>query len=85
MNMILEIKERYQPIYLFDDLLIESEIIRIYLSQFGIEPNNIKNRFLRSCIKESNPELRKMLLSYKKTWFIKEIEELFYSGLHHFL
>jgi adenine-specific DNA-methyltransferase len=77
--MILEIKERYQPIYLFDDLLIESEIIRIYLSQFGIEPNNIKNRFLRSCIKESNPELRKMLLSYKKTWSIKEIEELFYS------
>ncbi|WP_243299630.1 Eco57I restriction-modification methylase domain-containing protein [Bacillus litorisediminis] len=61
------------------ELLIESELIRIYLNQLGINPEGIKNNFLKSCLKDHCPEIAKELLRIRNVWTLKDIEDYFYS------
>ncbi|MCL6585561.1 MAG: SAM-dependent methyltransferase [Anoxybacillus sp.] len=65
---------------LFDKMEIESEIIKIFLSQNNIRVKDIKNSFLKQLIDANeNEKLKDFLISIKETWSLKDIENLFYS------
>ncbi|MFZ3591328.1 HsdM family class I SAM-dependent methyltransferase [Bacillus sp. DJP31] len=59
--------------------LIESELIRVFLDQFGIDAENIKNEFLKSCLQDHDPDIQENLLAIKNIWTLKDIEDYFYS------
>ncbi|WP_248513280.1 Eco57I restriction-modification methylase domain-containing protein [Sporosarcina sp. NCCP-2222] len=74
--MIVEkIQMNTQP----DDLLVESELIRIYLKQLGINVNGIKNKFLKNCLREHCLKTEKDLMKIRNFWTLKDIEGYFYS------
>ncbi|MBS4207067.1 N-6 DNA methylase [Bacillus sp. FJAT-50079] len=64
------------------ELLVESQLIRIFLNQLGMDAQSIKNNFLKSCLQDSCPETEKKLLKMKSIWTLKDIEDYFYSFLN---
>lgn len=59
--------------------VIESELIRIYLHQLGINENDVKNKFLKKCLVPPNGKVRENLLTFQKTWTLKDIENYLFS------